>query len=301
MDNETLAFTPATQLAEMIRQKKLSPVELMAALLSRIDKLNPRVNAFAYLASDAAMDAARAAEAALMKNERIGRLHGIPVTIKDLAITKDMPTQMGSNIFAGTSSSTASTKEWIARLFSMLRVDRAPDVFNFLLAVSMVVTRQPASVGNKFDFQIVDVRLREVDDAQNTFVVQAVIGVQEQHMLFRGLSAQNLLHPRGQISCGNFLIGQNDLAVRREPLPFRWLEDAAAAGRNAQNQPRFCSLRGRGLSGGSRYVDVVALHQQRNNDHEDDQQHEHHVDQRRDVDLGLQTRIGIVSIELHNC
>src|SRR5579872_2182128 len=101
MDNETLAFTPATQLAEMIRQKKLSPVELMTALLSRIDKLNPRVNAFAYLASDAAMDAARAAEAALMKNERIGRLHGIPVTIKDLAITKDMPTQMGSNIFAG--------------------------------------------------------------------------------------------------------------------------------------------------------------------------------------------------------
>ncbi len=97
MDTETLAFTPATQLAEMIRQKKLSPVELMTALLSRIDALNPRVNAFAYLAGDAAMDAARAAEAALMKNQRIGRLHGIPVTIKDLAITRDMPTQMGSS------------------------------------------------------------------------------------------------------------------------------------------------------------------------------------------------------------
>ncbi len=36
-----------------------------------------------------------------MKDERIGRLHGVPVTIKDLAITKDMPTQMGSHIFAG--------------------------------------------------------------------------------------------------------------------------------------------------------------------------------------------------------
>src|SRR6476469_2316914 len=101
MDNETLAFTPAVQLAEMIRQKKLSPVELMTALLERIEVLNPRVNAFAYLAADSAMDAARRAEAALMKDERIGRLHGIPVTIKDLAITKDMPTQMGSNIFAG--------------------------------------------------------------------------------------------------------------------------------------------------------------------------------------------------------
>ena len=41
------------------------------------------------------------AETALMQGERIGRLHGVPVTIKDLAITKDMPTQMGSNIFAG--------------------------------------------------------------------------------------------------------------------------------------------------------------------------------------------------------
>ena len=56
MDNETLAFTPAVQLAEMIRQKQLSPVELMTALLARIEALNPRVNAFAYLAADAAMD-----------------------------------------------------------------------------------------------------------------------------------------------------------------------------------------------------------------------------------------------------
>jgi len=101
MDNETLAFTPAVELAEMIRRKQLSPVELMNALLARIEALNPRVNAFAHLAADAAMDAAKRAEAALMKQARIGRLHGIPATIKDLAITKDMPTQNGSHIFAG--------------------------------------------------------------------------------------------------------------------------------------------------------------------------------------------------------
>ncbi|MEJ0018666.1 MAG: amidase family protein [Acetobacteraceae bacterium] len=101
MDSETLAFTPAVQLAEMIRQKKLSPVEVMTALLARIEALNPRVNAFAHLDADAAMAGARQAETALMKDGRIGRLHGIPVTIKDLAITKDMPTQMGSKIFAG--------------------------------------------------------------------------------------------------------------------------------------------------------------------------------------------------------
>ena len=47
------------------------------------------------------MEAAKRAETALMGGERIGRLHGVPVTIKDLAITKDMPTQSGSKIFAG--------------------------------------------------------------------------------------------------------------------------------------------------------------------------------------------------------
>ena len=101
MDNETLGFTPAVALAEMIRQKKLSPVELMRALLERIEACNPRVNAFAFLAAEAAMEAAKRAETALMKNERIGRLHGVPVTIKDLTITKDMPTEMGSHIYAG--------------------------------------------------------------------------------------------------------------------------------------------------------------------------------------------------------
>ena len=101
MNSEDLGFLPATQLAEMIRAKLLSPVETMRTLLDRITALEPKVNAFAYLAADQAMDAARAAEATLMSGERIGRLHGVPVTIKDLAITKDMPTQQGSLIHEG--------------------------------------------------------------------------------------------------------------------------------------------------------------------------------------------------------
>ena len=96
MDSETIGFMPATQWAEKIRTKQFSPVEAMRALLDRITALDPKVNAFAYLAADQAMDAARAAEKALMGGERIGRLHGVPVTIKDLAWTKDMPTQNGS-------------------------------------------------------------------------------------------------------------------------------------------------------------------------------------------------------------
>ena len=70
-------------------------------MLDRIATLEPKVNAFVHLAADQAMDAARAAEARLMSGERIGRLHGVPVTIKDLAITKDMPTQQGSLIYQG--------------------------------------------------------------------------------------------------------------------------------------------------------------------------------------------------------
>src|SRR5208337_1148016 len=98
MESEDLGFLPATDLAELIRTKKLSPVEYMRALLTRIEALDPKVNAFTYLSPDQAMDAARAAEAKLMSGGRIGRLHGVPVTIKDLAITKDMPTQFGSLI-----------------------------------------------------------------------------------------------------------------------------------------------------------------------------------------------------------
>jgi aspartyl-tRNA(Asn)/glutamyl-tRNA(Gln) amidotransferase subunit A len=101
MDSETLCFMPAVEIAEQIRTKRLSPVEYMQAVLARIEALEPKVNAFAYLAADRAMEAAKRAEAALMRDERIGRLHGVPVTIKDLAITKDMPTQHGSKIFAG--------------------------------------------------------------------------------------------------------------------------------------------------------------------------------------------------------
>lgn len=101
MTSEDLGFLPATQLAELIRTKQLSPVEYMRTLLARIETLEPRINAFAHLAADQAMDAARAAEARLMSGERISRLLGVPVTIKDLAITKDMPTQSGSRIMQG--------------------------------------------------------------------------------------------------------------------------------------------------------------------------------------------------------
>lgn len=101
MTNEEIGYTPATELAEMIRRKQISPTELMRATLDRIAELEPKINAFAHLAADQAMDAARAAERALLTGQKIGRLHGVPATIKDLSITKDMPTQFGSHTMAG--------------------------------------------------------------------------------------------------------------------------------------------------------------------------------------------------------
>ncbi|MER8836517.1 amidase family protein [Mesorhizobium sp. M0909] len=88
---------PAVELAELIRTKEISPVEYMRVLLARIAELEPKVNAFAYFAADRAMNDAKKAETALMSGVRIGRLHGVPVTIKD-SITKDMPTRNGSKI-----------------------------------------------------------------------------------------------------------------------------------------------------------------------------------------------------------
>jgi aspartyl-tRNA(Asn)/glutamyl-tRNA(Gln) amidotransferase subunit A len=101
MTNADIGFMPATKLAEMIRRKAISPTEAMRAILERIAAVDPKVNAFAHLAADRAMDQARAAEAKLLTGQKIGRLHGVPVTIKDLAITKDMPTQFGSHTMAG--------------------------------------------------------------------------------------------------------------------------------------------------------------------------------------------------------
>jgi aspartyl-tRNA(Asn)/glutamyl-tRNA(Gln) amidotransferase subunit A len=101
MTEEDLAWLPATELAKKFRARKISPVEVVKTLLSRIERLEPRVNAFAHLAAEQAIDAAKAAEAGLMRLGKIGPLHGVPVTIKDLAWTSDMPTQLGSHIFAG--------------------------------------------------------------------------------------------------------------------------------------------------------------------------------------------------------
>ncbi len=100
MTDADLCYTPATELAAMIRAKTLSPVELMRVVLARIETLNPTLNAFCTLVADTALTDARAAEAAVMRGAAGGPLHGVPFSIKDLALTKGIRSMSGSHIFA---------------------------------------------------------------------------------------------------------------------------------------------------------------------------------------------------------
>jgi aspartyl-tRNA(Asn)/glutamyl-tRNA(Gln) amidotransferase subunit A len=103
----------ASRIAELIAARELSPVEVMQAHLDRIAAVNPGVNAIVALA-DGALDDARKAEAAVMSGAEIGRLHGVPFTVKDAIDTAGVLTQRGSPIFRGRVASVDATV--VARL-----------------------------------------------------------------------------------------------------------------------------------------------------------------------------------------
>ena len=98
MTDEDLCFIPATDLVRMIRNKTVSPVDVLRATLARAEALEPRLNAICTPMFETAMQGARAAEAAVMRGGHLGLLHGIPATIKDLAFTKGVRTMGGSNL-----------------------------------------------------------------------------------------------------------------------------------------------------------------------------------------------------------
>jgi len=90
----------ATEQAALIRSRKLSPLELVDTLLARIDKLNPRINAFVLINADQARREARAAERAVGKRgAKLGPLHGVPFGVKDLVVTKGVRTTFGTPLY----------------------------------------------------------------------------------------------------------------------------------------------------------------------------------------------------------
>lgn len=114
MTNE-LVHQDATRLAELIRTRKVSPVEVMQAHLDRIEMTNPHINAVVTI-SDDAMKAARHAEARVMAGDALGPLHGVPFTAKDSYDVAGVLTQRGSPIFKGRIPDTDATG--IARMKS---------------------------------------------------------------------------------------------------------------------------------------------------------------------------------------
>lgn len=99
MENE-LIYQDASKLAELIRTKEVSPVEVVQAHLDRIAAVDPKVNAIVTLAGDA-LALARAAEADVLAGRALGPLHGVPFTVKDSIDTAGVATQRGSPIFRG--------------------------------------------------------------------------------------------------------------------------------------------------------------------------------------------------------
>ncbi len=100
MARDELCWLPATTLAAMIRARKVSPVEVVDAVLARIEKLNPKLNAFVTVTDEAARRQARAAERAVMKRgARLGPLHGVPFSVKDLVVTEGVRTTFGTPLY----------------------------------------------------------------------------------------------------------------------------------------------------------------------------------------------------------
>jgi amidase len=98
--NEQLHFAPVTELAEAIRAKHVSSLEVVRACLRRIAEVNPTINAVVRLADDAE-DRARTADAALAAGAEHGPLHGVPFTIKDSLDTAGLVTTAGTTGWAG--------------------------------------------------------------------------------------------------------------------------------------------------------------------------------------------------------
>lgn len=101
MANDELCWMSAAALAAAIKRKKLSPVEVTRAVLDRIERVNPRLNAYVTITDDQALRDARAAERAVgKKGARLGPLHGVPFSTKDLVITKGVRTTFGTRFYA---------------------------------------------------------------------------------------------------------------------------------------------------------------------------------------------------------
>ena len=94
--DKDIAFAPATELKELIANREISPVEITQLYLDRIDSLDHQLNSYLTVTYDIALESAKKAEKAVIDGEKLGPLHGVPISIKDLQMTKGVKTTGGS-------------------------------------------------------------------------------------------------------------------------------------------------------------------------------------------------------------
>jgi amidase len=96
-----LTLSSAIEMAEQVRQKKTSPTELAEAHLAKIERLNPKLNAFVQVDPERVLRQAREAEAAVMSSQVLGALHGVPISIKSSIEVAGMKCEAGTRLRAG--------------------------------------------------------------------------------------------------------------------------------------------------------------------------------------------------------
>src|SRR5438093_1290426 len=101
MDQKGLSWASAAEAARMIREGVVTSVEFVQACLARVREIDGQVQAWTFLDPEHALAQARAADELRMSGQPIGALHGIPVGLKDIIDTADMPTENGSVLHAG--------------------------------------------------------------------------------------------------------------------------------------------------------------------------------------------------------
>ncbi len=97
---DDLTFLPAVVMAQQIREKKISPIELADAHLAKIERLNPKLNAFVHLDSERVRREARVAEADVKNGKALGPLHGVPISIKSSLDVAGMRCEAGTRLRA---------------------------------------------------------------------------------------------------------------------------------------------------------------------------------------------------------
>ncbi|ETW98825.1 MAG: hypothetical protein ETSY2_42110, partial [Candidatus Entotheonella gemina] len=98
MDKGDIPFLPVTELSRLIATKEVSPVEVTAAYLERIDNLDFKFNSYLTVCRTEALQAAQAAEQSIIQGNYLGPMHGIPIAVKDQLWTQGIRSTDGSRI-----------------------------------------------------------------------------------------------------------------------------------------------------------------------------------------------------------